>query len=188
MRFLALFLAAAAFFATVARADPPIASHDHWRNTNYPSHYVLYEPQSASWVETVDCRVVNRFREVSNALNTLTLYDQSRDMAMRLTYDGMYLKAHGAADFSLYQYGTFDTRKSFRHADGVIAKRNACAWEEWFPGGSQPAFRFVQSGVDAAAVELYDSSRDIGVRLENGQMLLRQGNAPFSFIKSGRWE
>lgn len=183
------FLAAAG----AAHADPPRPLHEHWRNTNYPSHYVLYDNQSRTWVETVDCRVANRFTQVSNENNTLNLFDASRGMAMRLTYEGMFLKAAGASDFTIYQYGTFDTRTLFEHSDangaytGSIVKRDACAWEEWFPGGSAPSYRFVQSAVSPDAVEIYDGSRDIGVRLEASRMLLRQGNTPFSFFRPGRW-
>jgi hypothetical protein len=174
--------------ATVARADPPPASHDHWRNTNYPSHYVLYDNRTRTWTETVDCRVLWHFRELSNQLNVLTLYDDSRGMTVRLTYDGMYLKAAGAADFSFYQAGTFDTRTLFDNGDSAISKHDGCVWEEWFHGASGPAFRFTQSGIDNGAVELYDGSRNMGVRLEATRMLLRQGNVPWSFFKNGRWE
>lgn len=186
MRIITIILSLLAF-TEAARADPPRANHYHWRNTNYPSHYVLYDYASRTWIETVDCRVFNRFTLVRNEVNTLTLYDASRDMTMLLNYEGMFLKAHGASGFSFYQNGTFDTRTLFQHADAAISKHHACVWEEWFSGASRPTFSFVQSAVSPDAVELYDRSRDIGVRLESSRMLLRQGNVPFSYFKAGRW-
>lgn len=192
VKFIGILLAMVAL-APQSFADPPPASHDHWRNTNYPSHYILYDQTSHTYVETVDCRVFWRFTVVANELNQITLYDASRGMTVRLTYDGMYLKPAGQRDFTFYQAGTFDTRTLFRHNDangaytGTIIKRNACAWEEYFPGNSAPAYRFVQSGIDANAVEMYDQGRNMTVRLDVGRMYLRQGNGPFNFFKNGRW-
>ena len=177
-----------------AFADPPRASHDHWRNTNYPSHYVMYDSATRTYVETVDCRVMWRFTLVSNEMNNLTLYDASRGMTVLLNYDGMFLKPAGAANFSLYQNGTFDTRTMFDHIDangahtGTVVKRHGCRWEEWFPGGGAAAFTFVQGGADVNAVEMYDGSRSIWVRLETeGRMYLKQGGSGFNFFKNGRW-
>jgi hypothetical protein len=178
---------------TVARADPPRASHDHWRNTSYPSHYVLYDNASRTWVETVDCRVLWRFTALSNEMNVLTLYDASREMTVRLTYEGMFLKPAGAADFSFYQPGTFDTRTLFEHRDangtysGTIIKRDACRWEERFPGGSGPAFTFTTGTATPQWVEIYDGSRDLTVRMDAGSMYLRFGQGATNFFKNGRW-
>jgi hypothetical protein len=178
---------------TAARADPPRASHDHWRNTNYPSHYVLYDYATHTYVETVDCRALNRFTAVSNETNTLTLYDASRGMTMRLTYDGMWLKAAGAVDFTFYQAGTFDTRTLFEHSDangvytGSILKHDACRWDETFPGGGGPAFTFHQTVVTNDSVELYDASRALSVRLDAASMWLKQGQSAYGFFKSGVW-
>lgn len=193
-------LAKALVFASVALAtsgtalaDPPRASKYHWRNTAYPSHYILYDFASRTYIETIDCRVFYRFTLVENGVNTLTLYDQSRDMTVRLDYEHMYLKPSGSAGFTLYQNGTFDSRIQFSHNDaqgnytGSISKKAACVWEEWFPGGRSPSFTFVQSSVNNDAVEVYDRSRDMTVRMDAGRMWLRQGNAPFGFFKDGHW-
>jgi hypothetical protein len=177
----------------IARADPPRASHDHWRNTAYPSHYVLYDSASRTWVETVDCRPLWRFTVLSNEMNTLTLYDASRDMTVRLTYEGMYLKASGASGFTYYQPGTFDTRTLFEHNDangaytGTIIKRDGCRWEEHFPGVSGAAFTFTQGSITPQAVEIYDGSRDLTVRMDAGSMWLKWGQGGYDFFKSGRW-
>ncbi len=106
-----LFMCSLGFNALTAFADPPPASHHYWRNSNYPNHYVLYDAKTRQWVETIDCRVAYRFRAIKNELNNLTLYDDSRGMTVLVNYDGMFLKAAGAVDFSFYQRGTFDTER-----------------------------------------------------------------------------
>lgn len=176
-----------------ALADPPRASHDHWRNTNYYSHYVLYDAATHTYVETVNCRALNRFTLVSNEMNTLYLYDASRGMSMKLDYTGMYLKAAGAQDFTIYQYGTFDTRTMFEHHDqngaytGTIVKKHGCSTEEWFPGGQRPSFTFVLTATSNDAVEMYDGSRGIAVKLVGNDMYLRMPNENYSYFKSGQW-
>jgi hypothetical protein len=193
-RSLAAAVAAAAFLASPAYADPPPDSHHYWRNTNYPDHYVLYDHASRTWVETIGCRVAYRFTQVSNQMNELTLFDASRGMTVRLTYDGMFLKAAGDAGFGFYQSGTFDRRIRFSHRDaggaytGQIARTHGCGWEEWFPGhGGQPGFRFVQVAVTPGYVDVYDASRDMTARMDAGSLYLRQGDAPFAFFKAGGW-
>lgn len=182
-----------ASFSSVGRADPPRASHDYWRNTAYPSHYVRYDQATRTYVETVDCRPLWRFTLVSNAANTLTLYDASRGMTIQLNYDGMYLKPVGQSSFTYYQPGTFDTRTQFFHYDangtytGSINRRDGCVWEEWFPGSSLPAYRFRQTLVTNDAVEMYDQTRDLSVRLTRDKMYLRTGSQAYGFFKSGRW-
>ena len=181
------------FLVTPARADPPRASHDHWRNTGFAGHYVLYDSSSRTWVETVSCRAANRFTIVRNETNSLTLLDAGRGMTMRLDYQGMWLKAAGAVEFSFYQAGTFDTRTQFKHVDGngtytgAITKGHACSWVEWFPGASGPAFQFMERGTNPSSVELYDRSRDLWVRLDTDRMWLKIGTAAYGFFKSGRW-
>jgi hypothetical protein len=181
------------FNSLTAFADPPPASHHYWRNTNYPSHYVLYDAKSRTWVETINCEVRYRFRAIKNELNNLTLYDDSRGMTVLVNYDGMYLKADGATNFSFYQHGTFDTREHFYHFDsagahtGTIARGHGCLWQEWFPGNAAPVYTFVQTTVDNGAIEMFDASRAIGVRLEMNRMLLRHGHQPFAIYKNGQF-
>lgn len=175
------------FSASAAFADPPRPSHDHWRNTGYQGHYVLYDFASHTYVETVNCRATNRFTLVSNQLNELTLFDASRGMTMRLNYDGMWLKAAGASDFTFYQSGTFDTRTQFHHDAGAITKGHGCTWVEWFNGAAGPAYNFAERGTTPGSVELYDGTRDIWVRLDAAQMWLHFGAAAYTFFKTGHW-
>lgn len=175
------------FSASAALADPPRASHDHWRNTGYQGHYVLYDFASHTYVETVNCRAANRFTLVSNQLNELTLFDASRGMTVRLNYDGMWLKASGASDFTFYQSGTFDTRTQFHHDAGAITKGHGCTWVEWFNGAATAAYSFAERGTTTGSVELYDGTRDIWVRLDSAQMWLHFGAAAYSFFKTGNW-
>lgn len=182
-----------AMTATSVFADPPIPSHDHWRNTNYAGHYVRYNSQTKDYVETVNCKVLWRFKALSNELNTLTLFDASRNMTVRLNYEGMYLKPAGSTTFTFYQKGTFDTRKQFQHFDnrgtytGAITKQDGCQWIEVFPGAARPAYYFQERSTSPQSVELFDGSRNIFVRLDNTQMFLKTGNAPYGFFKNGRW-
>lgn len=188
-----LIVAAVALHSVIGLADPPRANHHYWRNTDYPNHYVLYDYATRQWVETIDCRVFYRFRSTGNELNAITLIDDSRGMVVRLTYDGMFLKPAGASDFTFYQRGTFDTRESFAHNDdagnytGTISRTHACQWQEWFPGNTSPTFSFVQTLVDNSAVEMFDGSRGIAVRLEQSRMYLKQGTVAFGFFKDGHW-
>lgn len=174
-------------------ADPPRASHDHWRNTNVPSHYVMYDNASRTYLETINCRIAYRFTLVSNEMNTLTIFDASRNMTVRLNYEGMFLKAAGATNFTFYQPGTFDTRTQFKnmnpngtHASN-ITKQHACVWQEWFLGARGPAYNFVEKNTNASSVELYDVSRNMWVRLDTAAMFLKVGNAAYSFFHSGHW-
>ncbi len=179
--------------ATSAFADPPRPNHDHWRNTAYPGHYVLFDRASNSYIETVNCTAAWRFTLVSNQNNTLTLYEASRGMTMMLNYDGMYLKAQGASDFTFYQAGTFDTRTIFYHNDaagnytGSISKGHGCEWSEWFPGYPSASFHFVEKSTTAGGVEMYDGSRDLYVWLNANSVSLKAGNGAYAFFKNGHW-
>ena len=188
-----LIMVSLGFNALTAFADPPPAPHHYWRNSNYPNHYVLYDAKLRQWVETIDCRVAYKFRAIKNELNNLYLYDDSRGMTVLVNYDGMFLKAAGASEFSSYQRGTFDTRERFYHFDnagghtGTFARAHGCQWQEWFPGNANPAYTFVQTRVGGDGVEMHDGSRNISVKLEPGRMLLKQGNQPYSFYRNGHF-
>lgn len=189
---LALFVGSL-FGTSAALADPPPANHHHWRNTNYANHYVLYDAASRQWVETIDCKIYYRFNLVRNEMNVLTLNDPTRNMTVRLDYSGMYLKPAGAADFSFYQAGTFDTREQFQHFDangaftGAITKLHACEYVEYLAGATSPTFRFFLANNNNGAVELYDGGRNLWVKLEQSRMYLHFGNDPYQFFKNGRW-
>lgn len=188
-----LFLFALSTLASSVFADPPRASHDHWRNTNYPSHYVMYDFATRTYVETIDCQVRYRFSLVSNELNTLTIFDQSRNMTVRLDYSGMHLKAAGATGFTFYQEGTFDTRTRFENQNpngsvaSVISKRHGCQWAEWFTGASAPTYYFVQKATNNNEVEIFDGSRNMWVKMNANSMFLKVGTAAYSFFHSGVW-
>ena len=191
---LKLFLALAlGFSATSAFADPPRPSHHHWINTNYANHYILYDNASRQWIETVNCQPAWRFNLVSNENNAIVLHDPSRNMTVRLEYGAMYLKANGAADFSLYQYGTFDTREQVQHVDangiytGAITKLHSCQFVEYLAGSSQPSFHFFLANNNGGTVELYDNSRDLWVKLEANRMYLHSAGAAYQLFKNGRW-
>lgn len=180
------------FSAGIVVADPPVPPHYHWRNTNYPSHYVLYDFPTKTYIETVDCKPMWRFKEVSNALNTLTLFDASRGMTIQLTYDGMFLKEKGATSFTFYQKGVFDTRRQFSHNmngtyTGALTKQHGCQWFEYLAGASSPSWRFKEVTTTAGYVDLFDASRNMTVRLNNDSMYLRTGTAPLAFFKKGQW-
>lgn len=189
-----LALAALGFsVATAIFADPPRPSHDHWRNIQYAGHYVRYDSQSRTYVETINCRASYLFTLVSNEMNTLTIFDASRNMTVGLNYEGMYLKAAGATAFMLYQKGTFDTRTQFQHVDskgafsGALTKLDGCNWVEYLAGSHTPNWRFVERSTNPQSVELFDGSRNIFVRLDNTQMFLKTGSNPYGFFKNGHW-
>lgn len=193
-RLLTLMTLALSLFSTgQALADPPPNPHHLWRNTNYPSHYVLYDAASRQWIETVDCRVLWRCNLVRNELNAIELNDPSRKMTIRLTYDQMLLKPAGAAGFSAYQNGTFDARERFSHYDaagnytGQIVRGHACKFSEYFAGQSSPAYTFVIASSSAAAVEIWDESRHMMVKLDSNRMYMSANGASYSFFKNGRW-
>ena len=174
-------------------ADPPPASKDYWQNANYNGHYVLYDSVSRTYVETVDCKIFWRFTLLAKSMNVVTLYDKSRDMTVQLTYGGMYLKAKGAAGFTFYQKGTFDTRNQFTHVDphgtysGALTKLNACQWVEYLAGSHTANWHFVETARNSDNVDLFDASRSLTVRLSKDRMLLKIGNNPFGFFKKGHW-
>jgi len=193
MKFAAIALALV-FSAPAASADPPRASHHHWRNANHHSHYVLYDIASRQWLETIDCRVVYRFNLVRNEMNTLELHDPTRNMSILLNYEGMFLKPAGATGFSFYQAGAFDTRTQFSHYDangawtGTITKQHGCSFVEYLASATTPTFRFGYKQATADFVEIYDGSRDIFVKMETGgRMLLRESNQAYWHFKNGRW-
>ena len=179
--------------ATITMADPPRPSHDHWRNTQYAGHYVRYDAPSHTYVETINCRPSYRFTLVSNELNTLTIFDASRNMTVRLDYSGMYLKPSGSTAFTLYQKGTFDTRTQFQHVDsrgtysGAITKLDGCNWVEYLAGSHTANWHFVERSTTPQSVELFDASRNMFVRLDNTQMFLKTGANPYGFFKNGHW-
>ncbi len=176
-----------------AFADPPTSPKNFWRNSNNYGHYVLYERSSNTWVETVNCTPAWRFTKVSSDLNNLILYDAGRKLSVKLNYDGMSLKYDHESAYTLYQRGSFDKRVRFFHQyngqwTGTLSRKNGCVWEELLAGGTAPSFHFKAYGEDASAVFLYDSSRNMRVRLNAAQMYLQpSGQAQFSFFKGGYW-
>ena len=182
------------FFAQNVFADPPIDPNYLWRNTSYPSHYVLYDFQTKTYVETVDCKPLWRFTVVSNQMNTLTLFDASRGMTVQVNYDGMYLKEKGATQFKFYQKGTFDKRWQFSHHDakgvytGAITIQHGCNVVEYLAGASSPTWRFKQTNRTNEYVDIFDASRNMLVRLTNDSMYLRTGSNPLAFFKNGAWK
>jgi hypothetical protein len=182
-----------AFIGFAAVADPPTSAKTHWRNTNYYSHYVLYERSTGTWVETINCKPVYRFTKVSSNLNDLILYDAGRKLSVKLNYDGMYLKFDNEAAYKFYQPGTFDKRVRFFHQyngqwTGTLSRLHGCAWEELLAGGTAPSWHFVAYGEDANSVYLYDKSRNMRVRLNPSDMWLQpSGQGTFSFFKTGHW-
>lgn len=174
-------------------ADPPKDPHYLWRNTNYPSHYLLYDFATKTYVETVDCKPLWRFTIVSNEMNELTVFDASRGMTVKVNYDGMFLKEKGATKFTFYQKGTFDKRWQFSHHDaqgkytGAITIQHACNVVEYLAGASGPSFKFKQTNRTNEYVDMYDASRDMLVRLTKDAMFLRTGHNPLAFFKNGTW-
>jgi len=180
-------------FSFLAVADPTTSPKNLWRNANDYKHYILYDSTTKTWVETVNCAVFYRFTKVNSDLNNLYLYDASRKMNVRLNYDGMWLRLDSEPAWKFYQYGTFDKRVRFFHQyggqwTGTVSRKNACAWEENLAGGSGIAWRFTAYGEDKAAVYLYDSSRNMRVKLNAADMWLQpSGQASFSYFKAGYW-
>lgn len=191
LKFLAV--VAAVFIGVGAKADPPVSPKNHWRNANDPKHYLLYEKASNTWVETVNCIPMWRFKKVSSNLNNLYLRDESRKLNVQLNYDDMRLKFDNEPAYKFYQKGTFDKRVRFFHSyngqwTGTVSRLNGCSWEELLAGGSKPSWFFKAYGEDANSVYLYDGSRNMRVRLDAANMYLQPtGQATFSFFKTGYW-
>ena len=180
-----------ALIGGAAVADPQPSAKTFWRNSHDYRHYVLYEKSSNTWVETVNCTPAWRFTKVGSDLNNLYLRDASRKLSVKLNYDGMWLKFDHESSYSFYQGGSFAKRARFFHQyqgqwTGTLSRNHGCAWEELLAGGTAPAFRFKAYGEDASSVFLYDSSRNMRVRLDTAQMWLQpKGQTQFSFFKSG---
>ncbi len=175
-------------------ADPPTSPKNFWKNSNYYHHYIMYEKSSATWVETINCNVAYRFTKVSSNLNELVLYDASRKLYVKLSYDGMWLKAANEANFTFYQKGTFEKRIYFYHQDtagkwtGTLTRKNGCVFEELLAGGSKPSYYFKAFGGGTGQDFLYDSSRNMRVRLDATEMWLQPSGQPqYGFFKRGYW-
>src|SRR4051812_24989246 len=97
------FVGLTAFVGGTAIADPPPTPKNFWRNTNYFNHYVLYERATNTYVETVDCKPLWRFTKVGGNLNEVILRDEGRKLNVKISYDGMYLKADNQAAYQFYQ-------------------------------------------------------------------------------------
>ncbi len=191
--FKVLAIGMAVFFGLGVKADPPTSPKNHWRNHNDPKHYILYESSSATWVETVNCTAMWRFKKISSDLNNLYLRDEGRKLTVRINYDDMQLKFDNEPAFHFYQKGTFDKRVRFFHQyngqwTGTLSRLNGCAWEERLAGDAKPAWFFKAYGEDANSVYLYDGSRNMRVRLDAANMYLQpSGQANFSLFKGGYW-
>lgn len=182
-----------AFFSLTLFADPPQSPKHLWRNANDYKHYFLYEKSTNTWVETINCAVYYRFTKVSSDYNNLVLYDAGRKLYVSLSYGDMKLRFAHEPAFKFYQAGSFDKRVRFFHQyggqwSGTISRKNACAWEEQFPGVSGPSYFFRKYGEDAASIYLLDSSRNMRVKLNQGDMWLQASGQPsFSYFKNGYW-
>lgn len=177
---------------TTVLGDPPIPPKHHWRNSQHAGHYVLYDAASRTYIETVGCKALWKFKEVTNELNRLTLHDASRNMTMQLTYDAMYLKANGATTFTKYQNGTFDKRQRFSHYQngnytGALSIGHACSWVEYLAGATSPSWRFVETASNASSIRLYDAGRKLSVILNLNEMWLQWDGKKPEFFKKGNW-
>ena len=152
-------LALSAWVGLAAVADPTGSAKNFWRNANHYNHYVLYERNSNTYVETVDCKAAWRFTKVSSDLNNVILYDAGRKLRVKINYDGMYLKFDHEPAYKFYQKGSFDKRVRFFHQyngqwTGTLSRKHGCAWEELLAGNSTPTFHFKAYGENAGSVFL----------------------------------
>jgi hypothetical protein len=175
----------------VALASP---SYIQWRENGDGGHYLLYDFAARLWVETINCRPAFYFTETSNADGELQLYDASRGMHVAILDGAMWLWPQGATSWSRYKEGFLDARTTYYEEDGgggivgTFTRRHGCVWEERFGGTATPDFSFYETTTDSGEVVMYDGSRDIYVRLRQGQMELRQGaSGAFQFFRAGHW-
>lgn len=188
-----LFISLGLLFCNIVMADPPPAPKNLWRNTNYYDHYIIYEQSSNTYIETVGCKAAWRFTKIGGDLNSVILRDASRKLNVKITYGDMSLKFDSDAAYKFYQYGTFSQHVRFFHQyngqwTGTVSRKAGCQWEELLAGHTTPSWYFRSYGEDANSAYLYDSSRNMRVRLDNGEMWLQQSGQPvFSFFKKGYW-
>lgn len=165
---------------------------DVWRSSDGPGHYFRRDYASNSYVETVDCRRAFTFQ--INQLNgdSVRLYDPSRKLYVHLQNGAMWLWADGATQWTRYRNGSFDHRFLFGHRAAGGSQTSwfnlldGCRWHETVAGGG---FDFVETGKSASAVVMYDSSRNLFVKLEETVMSLRSGGAgAFNFYHYGSWQ
>jgi hypothetical protein len=178
------------FSAAVVEAAP----RDTWVAANNDAHYFLRNYVTNEYKETIDCLVSYTFTIREERADGLVLYDVSRDMFVFLGHGAMWLWPSGATAWSRYKDGNFDRRNYFYHYDssgaisGFFVKKNGCVWEEHFDGTGRAAFTFGQNSANAQSIVLYDNSRNMYVRLDDGSMWLKEGvRGNFTFFKTGSW-
>jgi hypothetical protein len=75
-------------------------------------------------------------------------------------------------------------RDYWRHSDGHFENTAGNKWVEKIGGNTH---RFVETERTDTYVELYDSGRDITVRLFNNRCMVKVGKKPFEKYYSGGW-
>lgn len=181
--------AVSALATSAVAADRPF---DVWRSSDSPGHYFRHDYGSNTWVETIDCHKAYTFTLNKITGGNLRLYDASRKVFVELQNGAMWLWTNGASSWTRFRNGSFDKRYLFQHKDpnggpmGYIGIQDGCVWKESLVGGG---FTFRETSGVSSAVVLYDSSRNLYVRLDDAIMSLRQGGAgAFKFFKYGSWQ
>jgi len=181
----------------LAAASGNAAEFALWTTNSDPSSYVLHNNNTGLYVETINCRAAFTFQLKKVYVGGIQLYDASRDLYVLLDQFQMKLWSKAERKWVAFKSGTFDNRYLFEHQDtsgaitGSLWKKDACVWEEYGGGTSQPDFRFRQTRVSDGTVVLHDASRAMWAMLGEETMYLHQGSAPNStnwhFFKKGHW-
>jgi hypothetical protein len=183
-RKLILAAAAALFFALPSFAQDVRTC---WRYSDNPSGYFLYEPTRNRWVETTPSKSQLFFKETGRNGSSITLYDASRDVTVRLGTSRSSVKwASGPGNsFEKLYDGGWDDRVSFGYNKGRFVLDDNNVWHERNVSGSY-TFKEVQR-TDGYVI-LYDVSRSIWVRLGADHCDIHGRGEPWAFLYQGGWQ
>jgi hypothetical protein len=88
-------------FGTALQATAAVEARARWQYDNGQFEQLT----GSNWLETDDTGGRAEFREVTRNMDYIELYDQSRDIAVRLYARQMYLKQPGEQQFQYFRNG-----------------------------------------------------------------------------------
>ena len=145
---------------------------------------------TTAWSETIDG--VETFHFVQTDRNDLyvELYDESRQIYVRLFADRMTLKGPSDGYFSFFQAGNWDDRRmySYRNADNsysyfLIGPSEVWKWVR--PGQANVYLR--ETFRNGEQVQLYNAAQDYTLSLLDGQLWFKQGNGAWTKLADASW-
>jgi len=170
--------------ATIGKASPHVSLRYDWFHSGGYFHAV--SGTGGGWIETLGANEAFYFKQTERNDTYVELYDATRNLAVRLYGDAMYLKASGESQFHHFYSGGWDDRRLYSAGQfSYFSLKTAQIWHWVRPGQQTLYMREILRNGDQ--VQLYNGAEGVTISLlENGIWMKKDGGQWFSY-SSGRW-